>query len=939
MFRKLFPVLVALFTAALAAAPLPFPQDTSDLKPDPAAHFGALPNGVRYVILPNQEPKNRASLRLLVLSGSLEENENQRGLAHFLEHMCFNGSAHYAPGTLVEYFQRLGMSFGGDTNAYTSFDHTAFQIELPDTGPATVAEGLQVFADFAGTLLLRPDQIQKERPIILSEKRTRDSVKYRQLEASFNFLLGDSLFSKRLPIGLQPVIEQAQRDRFVDLYNTWYRPERMVVIVVGAIDPGAVEKQIITAFSGVTDRAPARPDPDLGAATAALGVRVNYDAEPEASATTVGIDVIAPYAYQPDTSSLRLRHLPRDLAVAMLDRRLEILSKKENAPFISGEASVDENFNFYHNAGLNLTCAPGQWQAALTVGEQELRRALKFGFTPAELKEATANFANELDQAAKTAATRRSAGLADEIIDSVVQKEVFTSPADDLALFKPALEKVTPDDCAAALRAAFGLPGRYITVSGNAKIPGDAIAAITTAYQNSAATAIQPPAAQSDEKFAYTDFGAPGKITGQKHVDDLDLTLVTFANGVRVNLKKTDFEANTIRLSVRVGPGQLTEPHDQPGLAFFTDLTFLPGGLGRHSADDLQRLLAGHTVGLDFKISSDALEFGGDTNRDDLLLQLQLFAAYLTDPGYRPESFRRASKRLDEFYNGLAHSIHGPLQVEVPRLLAGGDPRFGLPSREVMLTRTPGEEKAWLAPQLASGPIEIGITGDIDVNATLGALARTFGALPARAPKPAYTAERRVSFPSQTFAKDYVVPTEIPKAVLALYWPTADARDVSRTRRLDLLAEILSDRLRVKIREQLGGAYDPAAASQPSDTFTNYGYILAETVVDPARTTEIADSIIAIAADLQKNGVTADELDRAKQPILTMLRDSARTNQYWLGAVLANCQEFPQRLDWCRSRYSDFDSITLADLNALAKSYLGPDRAFSAIVKPEAKKP
>src|SRR5580704_4409281 len=216
MLQKILLVFLSLFAAALAAAPLPFPQDASDLKPDPAVHFGALPNGLRYVILPNQEPKNRASLRLLVLSGSLEENENQRGLAHFLEHMCFNGSAHYAPGTLVEYFQRLGMSFGGDTNAYTSFDHTAFQIELPDTKPATVTEGLQVFADFAGTLLLRPDQIQKERPIILSEKRTRDSVPYRQEVASFNFLLGDSLFPKRMPIGLQPVIEQAQRDRFVD---------------------------------------------------------------------------------------------------------------------------------------------------------------------------------------------------------------------------------------------------------------------------------------------------------------------------------------------------------------------------------------------------------------------------------------------------------------------------------------------------------------------------------------------------------------------------------------------------------------------------------------------------------------------------------------------------------------------------------------------------
>ena len=939
MLRKLSLVFLPLFAAALAAAPAPFPQEASDLKPDPAAHFGALPNGVRYVIMPNQEPKNRASLRLLVLSGSLEETESQRGLAHFLEHMCFNGSAHYAPGTLVEYFQRLGMSFGGDTNAYTSFDHTAFQIELPDTKPATVAEGLQVFADFAGTLLLRPDQVQKERPIILSEKRTRDSVQYRQFEASFNFLLGDTLFSKRLPIGLQSVIEQAQRDRFVDLYNTWYRPERMVVIVVGAIDPAAAEKEITAKFSGVTDRAPARPDPDLGHATAALGVRASYDAEPEANATTVSIDVIMPYAYRPDTADFRLRHLPRDLAVAMLDRRLEILSKKENAPFSSASVDIEESFNFFHDAGLNLTCAPGQWPAALAVGEQELRRAINFGFTPAELREAAANFSNDLEQAARTASTRRSPELAEKIIGSLVQKEVFTTPADDLALFKPALEKVSAEDCAAALRAAFGLPGRYVMVSGNAKIPGDAVAAITAAYQSSAAVAVKPPAAQSDEKFAYTDFGAPGRIAAQKHVDDLDFTLVTFANGVRVNLKKTAFESNTIRLNMRVGAGQLTEPRNQPGLDFFTDLTFLAGGLGRHSADELQRILAGHTVGTDFKVGSDTLEFGAVTNREDLLLQLQLLAAHLTDPGYRPEAFRLAHKMLDEYYDGLAHSIDGPFQTEVKRLLASGDPRFGLPSREVMSTRTSDEEKAWLAPQLASGPIEIAIVGDIDVDAAIKALAQTFGALAPRASKPGYEAERDVRFPSQTFAKDYTVPTKIPKAVVALFWPTTDARDIGRTRRLNLLAEILSDRLRVKIREQLGGAYDPEAVSEPSETFTGYGYILAESTVDPARAAEIAAAILAVAADLQKTGVTADELDRVKQPMLTALRDSARTNQYWLAAVLATCQEFPQRLDWCRSRYRGYESITRADLDALARTYLGPDRAFRIIANPGANKP
>ncbi|HTB81122.1 MAG TPA: insulinase family protein [Opitutaceae bacterium] len=939
MLRKLLPVFAAFFAVALAAAPLPFPQDGSDLKPDPAARFGTLPNGLRYAILPNHEPKNRASLRLLVLTGSLEENENQRGLAHFLEHMAFNGSAHYAPGTLVEYFQRLGMSFGGDTNAYTSFDHTAYQIELPDTKPATVTQGLQVFADFAGTLLLKPDQVKKERPIILAEKRTRDSVDYRDFVAEFEFLLGGTRLPERLPIGEQKIIEETQRDRFVDLYNTWYRPERMVVLVVGEIDPAAVEKQIIAAFSGVADRAPARPLPDLGKIQVLDGFRAGYHAEPEAPATKVSIEILTPYAFEPDTAAKRLHYLPRDLAFAILNRRLDILSKKENAPFTRGSATVHEDFQFYHNASIDLTCKPEQWSAALTLAEQELRRALKFGFTPAELKEVIANFTNDLEQAAQTASTRRSDQLASDFLDSFVDREVFTSPADDLALFQPALEKITADDCLGALREAWAAPGRYVFIDGNAKIPGDAVAAITKEYQTSAAVAVEPPAAESNEKFAYTDFGPAGKITEQKHIDDLDLTLVTFANGVRVNLKKTDFEANQIRLSVRLGAGELIEPRDQPGLAFFTDLTFTAGGLGQHSVDDLQRLLAGRTVGLDFKVGGDALNFAGTTNREDLLLQLQLLAAYLTDPGYRPEALRLARKNIDEMYNELAHVPEGPLRTEVPNLLASGDPRFGLPARDVTLARTVDQEKAWLAPQLGAGPIEIGIAGDIDLSATLDALAHTFGALPARTPKPAYENERKVSFPAETFTKDYHVPTKIPKAVVSLYWPTTDARDIHLTRRLGLLAEVLDDRLRVKIREQIGGSYSPEVASEPSETFTHYGYMVAEAIVDPARSDEITKAILAVAADLQKNGVTADELERAKKPLLTALRDSARTNQYWLTAVLASCQEFPQRLDWCRTRYSDFDSITQADLNDLAKTYLASDKAFQVIVQPEIQKP
>jgi len=931
---RCFVAVLTLAGALAARAALPFPQDGSDLKPEAAARFGVLPNGVRYVIFPNHEPRNRASLRLLVLSGSLEENDDQQGLAHFLEHMAFNGSAHYAPGTLIEYFQRLGMSFGGDTNAYTSFDHTAYKIELPNTKPDTIAEGLQVFSDMAGSLLLRPDMIAKERPIILSEKRDRDSIDYRQFVASFQFLLPNARLPKRLPIGLQSVIEQAGRDRFVELYNTWYRPERMAVVVVGEVDPAAVAGQIAAAFGGVTDRAPAPAEVNMGTATAALGVHAAYDPEPEAPATTVSIDVVTPYARPLDTAAIRLAHLRRDAAIAILNRRLEILAKREGVPFTRASANIDESYGFYHDAGINVTCTAGQWRQALAVGEQELRRALQYGFTRAELNEVVANFRNDLTQAVASAATRRSEALADELVDELVEKEVFTSPAEDLAILGPALGRLTPEDCTNALRSAFGAPGRYVMVSGNAQIPGDAAAAIEAAFQASAVLAVQPPAPESQEQFAYRYFGTPGKIVSRRQVADLGFTEAVFANGVRVNLKKTPFEANRIRLRIRVGGGRLTERKDQPGLDAFTDITFRAGGLGKHSTDDLARILAGRTVGFEFETGDDAFEFSGATNAQDFLLETQLIAAYLTDPGYRPEALRMASKEIDEFYRQLSHSIDGPLQSEVPRLLASGDPRFGLPPAEVTRSRTLAEEKAWLGPELSRGPIEIGVVGDIDPEAILSALSRTFGALPVRSPKPAYAAARQVSYPAQPFSRTYSVPTELPKAEVALFWGTTDGMEIHRTRRLLLLKEVLEDRLRVRIREQLGGAYSPEAGSEPSDTFPGYGLMVAEVVVAPERTTEIARSIRDLGADLARAGVTADQLDRAKEPVLTALRASARTNQYWLAAVLGSCQEFPQRLDWARTRLSDIQAITKADLDQLATQYLAPTRAFQVIVAP-----
>ncbi|MFA5057947.1 MAG: insulinase family protein, partial [Opitutaceae bacterium] len=495
------------------------------------------------------------------------------------------------------------------------------------------------------------------------------------------------------------------------------------------------------------------------------------------------------------------------------------------------------------------------------------------------------------------------------------------------------------DDCRRAFREAWAADQRYLFVTGNVDLtrepaPPDQI--IRQAYETSCATAVQPPEKISNDAFAYTSFGPTGTVTRREHVADLDIDLIAFANGVRLNLKKTDFEANTIRVNIRIGTGQLTEPAGKPGLALLAQLAFITGGLGRHSVDDLQRLFASKTVGLNFAARDDALTLGGTTNRNDLTAQLQLLTAYLVDPGYRPEAQRQARKLIDQMYNRFAHTPDGPMQTEVPRLLASGDPRFGLPPEPEALSRTLDELRAWLAPQFADGAIEVAIAGDIDVDATIAAVAQTLGTLPKRAPKPPLTEARRVFFPAP-FVRNFTVPTEIPKGLVTLYWPTTDAHDVGIARRLSLLAEILSDRLRVKVREEMGDAYSPEAYSAPSDTYTRYGFMLAQITIDPAQAQQIANTVLAIAADLQKNGATPDELERAKKPILTSLRESARTNAYWLTNVIGSCQEFPQRLDWCRTRYRDFESITKTEIDTLAAQYLDPARAFRVTVLPATK--
>ncbi len=920
---------------ASAAEPVnkPFAHEITDLKPDPAVRFGRLDNGVRYAILKNARPEGRASLLLGVMTGSLQETEEQRGLAHFLEHLAFNGSEHFPPGTLVEYFQRLGMSFGGDTNASTNFDRTIYQLELPDTGTETLKQAFTLFADYAGGLLLEADSIDKERGIILAEMRDRDSQGLRGWLARMQFVAPDARFIGRLPIGTEDVIRNAKRERFVDFYNTWYRPENLVVVAVGDFDPTVVQAQITAMLGPVKARAPARPDPGMGTIAPPEKSVASFHHQPDAGSVSVGFDVVLPFVEEEDSAARRAQNLRTNIALALLNRRLGLLARQEGAEIVGGRAQETRMLDFLRVATLDVGCRESvQWRECLATGEQELRRALEYGFQEAELNEIVANVRNQLEQGVRMADARTSPQLAQGLLGSIIEEGVFTSPASNQALLEPVLEELTVKDCLAALRGLFGqgVPPALF-VAGNVQIEQQDILA---AYQASASQPVKANDEEEQAKFAYDVVAEPGAVAQRREVEDLGLTLLQFGNGVKLNVKSTDFEPGRIHVDVRVGGGILTAPRDKPGLPALLGRSFVSGGLGEHSVEQLSTILAGRNVGYRFGIGGDAFEFSGSTTPDDLLLQLQVLQAFITDPGYRPDALREFREGLDRMYTELSHAITGPQNTEIARLMAGNDPRFGLPAQSVLAQRNLEEAGAWLNPQLASGVMEVSIVGDLDVEQTIAAVARTFGALPERKPKPAYTAERQVSYPDKAVSRQFKVETELPRGVVDMRWPATDGRDVPVARRIGVLTSVFSDRLRVRLREEMGQAYSPGVRQQLSEVFPDYGFIVANASVAPSQARTVADTIREVAADMAANGITEDELKRAKEPILTQIHQSLQQNGYWMNGVISGVQEFPQRLDWHRSREADFRSIDVEEINALAKQYLGPQRAFEFIMLP-----
>lgn len=901
----------------------------TDVAADPSIKLGRLANGMRYAILRNSTPKGAASVRLRFEFGSLGEAENELGLAHFIEHMAFNGSTNVPEGEMVRILERQGLAFGPDTNAHTAFDETTYELEVPKADAEHIDTVLMLLRETASEVKFDPAAVDRERGVILGEKRSRDNFGLRQFIDQLAFIAPQTLYGQRFPIGTDEVLKTATADTMKALYRRYYRPENATLVFVGDADPAEIEAKIKAKFGDWKGVGPIGAPLPFGTVDATRPQSIDTFIDP-AVPTRVTFSTTRPWSDPADTQAERRTKLIDTIATGMFSKRLTRIVNAPNSPLVAAVTSNQDLEKAGLISSVILIAKDGDWSEALAISEQEIRRALEYGFTKTEFERQMAEAATAARTAAEQANTRQNAAIAANILESVASNDVVTTPAWRLDHFN----KVAPTITLAEVNAAFAKlwTGSKPLIHISDKQAVD-VAAVSAKLAESQKVAVTRPAEDAKLAFAYDNFGPAGKIVEDKVIADLGIRTIRFANNVRLNIKKTDFEAGKVRYSVRMAGGGLALPNDKPGMGVMLSILSSIGATSKHSMEDLRTLLAGKIVTPGVAVADDAIVAIGQTTPADLALQMKISTAYMIDPGFRPEASSQWANLVPIIDKQVKAQAQSVLQAKAAALLAN-DWRFGLPDAAMLSQRSLAEARPLLAPLIASAPIEIGIVGDIDEGQAIAAVAQAFGALPTRAAtEPSYATARKAMFRKERTPIELTHEGSSDQALVAAYWPTSDDGNYREEVGMTVLGAVVQIMLTDSIREKLGASYNAQVVSDMSDVYQGFGLFSANTVVAPTNFAAAEAAIAEAMTELRTKPVSADLLARARNPILEQVAKTDRENPTWLSFVDEG-QGRPDRLDRYRQRKAMYEAVTSADIQALANKYLDPKAAQIVHIRP-----
>ena len=908
--------------APAATAQAMTPEQAMQLQQDPQLVVGKLHNGLTYMIRPTKEPAGRASVRLHVQTGSLDENDETSGISHFIEHMVFNGSRNFKRGELIPAMQRLGLGFGGDANAYTSLQETVYMLDLPNLNAETVKFAFTIMRDFADGATLEDEAIDHERGIIVSELKSRDSENYRAMIATIDQLAEGTRVAKYMPIGLEEVIKNAPHQRFRDYYKKHYVPERMTLIITGDFDVATAEKWVRNYFVSMP-KAENPEHPALGTITN-TGRSVRVLPVKEQATVNISAATVKQYVEEPDTLEKRIKDMPLQIACAMVNRRLSRIAQQADSPFNSAGVGSEVIFNTADSFSLSVSAAPEKWQGALNRAEQELRKAIQYSFEDHEFTEVLSGIASDLTHSLETWESTTADKMASYLVSAVGNKQVHTDPQEDMRIFQIAVQLIlqNPDCCRAALEQAYNAAASKLTATGS--IPADLTAeSLEAAFEATNKIAVEKPDLRAAKPFAYDNIGEPGQIVKKDHIADIDVTTLTLSNGIKVNLKRTDYRKGALTVSAAIDGGNLKMPLI-PGLNMVAGSVIGLSALEAHDLDELKRIMLGHNVDLNFGMGDTRMSYSGGTTEEDLELQCKLIVAGIMHPAYRQEAIAMIHRRLPGMYQQLETTPQGAYSKHSAKALYGDDIRFTVPAREQVEAITVDQVKAAIEPYMQKGAIEVTLVGDFDIEKALPIIERTFGAMPARNPEftPLTAEQSSVSFRPWGQEEFFRYPTNLDKTLVVQVRPAGNGKDVKHTRRLRVLASIARAKLFDGIRAKMGETYSPSVSVSATPDMDNAATIITASAGVKRNRKLVNDAMMEILDGVGRGEFTEDDFQCAIRPIIASSEKALRQNSFWCGA-LADLQSDPEKLESIRNVVDDFKSITLSEIQQLAKDVFG----------------
>jgi len=905
----------------------------TEIPVDPQVRLGRLENGLTYYVRPNSEPENRAELRLVVNAGSVLEDEDQLGLAHFLEHMAFNGTERFEKQEIVDYMESIGMPFGPEVNAYTNYDETVYKLQVPTDDPQVMDTAVKILEDWAHLITMDPEEVEKERPVIVEERRLRRGAEARMRDEQYPILLYKSRYVERKPIGDLEIIRTAPVQTLRRFYTDWYRPDLIAVIAVGDFDAQWVEQTIISHFGNLkpVDQPRERvvyPVPEHP------GTLYAPATDPEATSTRVSLFVKTEPQPENTVADYR-RQLVESMYNGMLNERFQELAKQADAPFI-GAGSFSTRFVRSMEAYvLAARVRDARISEALDVLLTETERLRRHGFTPSELERTKERYLTWIEQVYRDRDNIESETLADSLAGNYLEGEPIPDIEFEYRLFQAFVPEITLEEVNGLASELLREDNRVVLVnapeSEAAAVPTEE--AVQALFASLAGKEIPPYRDRVLDQPLFAVQLEGGRVRDRRSFPELGLEELLLSNGVRVLLKPTDFKEEEILFSAFSPGGNSLVPDEQYVAAVTAASIVDEGGLDGFDAISLHKKLAGKVVSVDPWIGELYEGMRGSTRPQDMETMLQLIYLYFTEP-------RRDEQSYQAYRQGLLARVENressPITIfwDTVRSAMFQDHFRSRPWTDEVLEEMDLDEslRVYRERFADAGDFTFVFVGNFQPSEVEPLLVRYLGSLPSTGRVETWR-DVEMDPPTGIVEREVDKGLEPQSRVELVFGGSTDWSLRSRLQ-LEALKQALDIILRENVREEAGGSYDVGVDAELNHYPDEEYFVYVGFGCAPDQVQTLTDLVFQQIRKLREQGPPQKDVDKVKEILRREHEQNLKTNDYWLGILqLAYMNELDPRV------LLDFDarleSISVDTLQRMAVETLDPTSYVRVVLNPE----